>query len=212
MDLPKMLGNSEATKERLNQIELPHMVPLTEFVRKLRSRMGSDSTIPYFDPWDGGINAEVLFLLEAPGPKARDSGFISRNNPDETAKNFYELNVEAGIDRKRTAVWNVVPWYIGSGSRIRAANSSDIEEGIQSLGELIRLLPKLRAIVLVGRKAQRAKSTIANVAPRLTVFSCPHPSPLFVNRRTANRGLILAELCRVQSFLDEHDVHERPAY
>ena len=40
--------------------------------------------IPHFDPLDGGSNAQVLFLMEAPGPKASASGFVSRNNPDET--------------------------------------------------------------------------------------------------------------------------------
>jgi hypothetical protein len=29
--------------------------------------MGSVYKIPYFDPWDGGTAAEVLYLLEAPG-------------------------------------------------------------------------------------------------------------------------------------------------
>ena len=78
--------------------------------------MGEDHKIPQFDPLDGGIDAECLFLLEAPGPKAVNSGFVSRNNPDETAKNFFELNVGAGLERSKTITWNVVPWYVGSGT------------------------------------------------------------------------------------------------
>ena len=201
-DVPKLLGTSLAVEERLNQIELPHIAPLTDFVRRLRSRMGPDTTIPYFDPWDGGINAEVLFLLEAPGPKASQSGFISRNNPDETARNFFELNQQTGIDRKRTVVWNVVPWYIGSGSRIRPANAIDIDKGTESLGELLQLLPKLRAIVLVGQKARKAKSHIKKLAPELAILESPHPSPLFVNRKPGNRQLLLEKFRRVRAFLD----------
>lgn len=87
--------------------------------------VGPQASIPDFDPWDGGVHAQVLFLLEAPGSKAVDSGFVSRNNPDETAKNFFELNRDAGIPRELTVIWNVVPWYIGDGARIRAAKSQE---------------------------------------------------------------------------------------
>jgi hypothetical protein len=65
-------------------------------------------------------------LLEAPGGRAVGSGFVSRNNPDETAKNFFLLNQEAGLPRSRTVTWNVVPWYVGSGEKIRAVTDADI--------------------------------------------------------------------------------------
>ena len=204
VDAPKLLGNSSAVQERLSQIELPPMAPHTEFVRRLRSEMGSNASIPYFDPWDGGINAEVLYLLEAPGPKAIKSGFISRNNPDETAKNFYEVNQQAGIDRKRTVVWNVVPWYIGSGPHVRPANAKDIEKGTESLAELLQLLPKLRVIVLVGQKAQKALNYAKVLAPSLVILDCPHPSPLFVNRKPGNRQLLLTKLRQVRVVLNEN--------
>jgi hypothetical protein len=48
--------------------------------------------VPDFDPLDGGVNAQVLFLLEKPGPMAAEdgkragSGFISRDNDDGTAE------------------------------------------------------------------------------------------------------------------------------
>ena len=85
------------------------MAPLTEFVEVLRAEHGPDARIADFDPWDGGVDAEVLFLLEAPGPKAIASGFVSRNSPDESARNFHRANAEAGIARERTVTWNIVP-------------------------------------------------------------------------------------------------------
>jgi uracil-DNA glycosylase len=132
-----------------------------------------------------------LYLLEAPGAKAVRSGFISRNNPDETAKNFFELNQAAGIPRERTAIWNIVPWYIGSGVRIRAADRADIDAGIPSLTRLLTLLPKLRVVVLVGRKAEHAASVVSQLRPELRVFRSPHPSPLFINNAQGNRTRIL---------------------
>lgn len=201
IDQPKLLGQSEALAERLEEIEQSHIAPLTAFVRRLRASVGSEASIPFFDPWDGGIDAEVLFLLEAPGPKARNSGFISRNNPDETAKNFFELLSRAGIPRKSSVLWNIVPWYIGTGTKIRAARSSDISSGIRSLDELLNLLPRLRGVVLVGRKAQRAGKVIRGSRPDLFVEMCPHPSPMFINRRAENRGMLLSRLCIVRERL-----------
>jgi len=130
----------------------------------------------------------VLLLLEAPGPKAVKSGFVSRNNPDDTAKNFFEINVAAGLNRKRTVVWNIVPWYIGTGStKIHAAKSTDIKAGILSLLRLLELLSRLHAVVLIGRKAERAKSVIASARPELQLLTCPHPSPLYVNHHPSHR-------------------------
>lgn len=179
------------------------MVTLTNFVHRLRERMGTQVVIPYINPWDGGIEAKVMFLLEAPGAKARNSGFVSMNNPDETAKNFFEISRESGIDRKQIVTWNTVPWYIGSDSKIRPANSSDISAGVGSLAELLELLPKLKAIVLVGGKAQKAEDHIRQTAPYLQIFKSPHPSPLFVNRKPENRLILLKHWQAVQLFLED---------
>src|SRR5439155_21756547 len=107
-------------------------------------RSGPDLSIPNFDPWDGGIDADIP-LTRSYRPKAVLSGFISRNNPDETAKNFFELNAEAKVLRKRTVTWNIVPWYIGDGKHVRSANRADLRAGIRELPRLFSLLPRLRS-------------------------------------------------------------------
>lgn len=202
-DVAKSLGKPEARSARLSQLSQSHIAPLTRFVETLRTDIGPDAAIPYFDPWDGGVEAEILFLLEAPGPKAVSSSFVSRNNPDETAKNFFELNLAAGLPRKKTVIWNAVPWYIGTGSRIRAANTTDLEAGLRPLPRLLEQLPKLRMVVLVGRKAEKARSEINRVRPELLLFVCPHPSPMFVNRSPGNRERILAVLRQVVQSLGQ---------
>jgi uracil-DNA glycosylase len=198
-DRPKLFHDPLAVQARLAQLNEPHVKPLTAFVEALRSEVGSAS-IPYFDPWDGGINAECLFLLEAPGRKA--STFISRNNDDETAKNSFTLNEKAGLSRKRTVAWNIVPWYIGSETKTRAATQKDIDEGMKSLARLLGLLPNLRAAVLVGRKAQKAGNFLFQLRPGLKVFHSPHFSPLFVNNKPGNKTLLLEILTDVTRFLD----------
>ncbi|HDC4323848.1 uracil-DNA glycosylase [Aeromonas hydrophila] len=201
MDIAKMLADDAAIKARMAQLEEPHIRALTQFVRDLRENMGAEAAIPYFDPWDAGVQAEVLFLLEAPGPKAKNSGFISMNNPDETAKNIFEITHAIDLDRRRILLWNTVPWYIGSGQRIRAANTKDIRQGIDSLAQLLALLPCLQAVVLVGKKAQKVEKHIRAVAPQLNIFTSPHPSPMFVNRKPENRSLLLNDWQHVQKSL-----------
>ncbi|MFE8729357.1 uracil-DNA glycosylase [Aeromonas hydrophila] len=201
MDIAKMLADDAAIKARMAQLEEPHIRALTQFVRDLREKMGAEAAIPYFDPWDAGVQAEVLFLLEAPGPKAKNSGFISMNNSDETAKNVFEMTHAIDLDRRRILLWNTVPWYIGSGQRIRAANTKDIRQGIDSLAQLLALLPCLQAVVLVGKKAQKVEKHIRAVAPQLNIFTSPHPSPMFVNRKPENRSLLLNDWQHVQKSL-----------
>lgn len=201
-DKPKLLKDPAAKAERYGRLHLPHIAPLTKFVEDLRAEKGTDYQLPYFDPWDGGIEARVLFLLEAPGAKAVFSGFISRNNPDETAKNFYQLNSEARIPREETVTWNVVPWYIGTGVKIRPAKADDIAAGMRGLQRLLDLLPNLQVIVLVGQKAQRAEEQIQMLRANVKIFRSPHPSPLFVNHVPENRWKILASLQAVKTYLD----------
>lgn len=204
-DTPKSLRDSAAIDALCLLLAARHIAPLSDFVQQLRAKVPG-KTVPEFDPWDGGTNAEILYLLEAPGPKARSSGFVSRNNPDETAKNFFLLNVEAGIPRERTICWNAVPWYIGDNSetKIRAAKPPDLKEGLPSFFELLSLLPKLRAVVLVGRKAEYAAKELERRRPDLKIFRSPHPSPMYCNRSKENPKKILNALHQVAEFLLTH--------
>ena len=180
IDYPKSLKEPRARNQKLAKLNAVNIKPLTLFIEEIRKETGLGKNIPYFDPDDGGVNARCLFLLEAPGPKAVESEFVSRNNPDETAKNFFELNQQAGIPREVTISWNIVPWYIGSGEKIRAANNQDIREGIKYLAQLLLLLTKLELIVLVGKKAQKAKGVIKEHIPEMELMSMYHPSPMFI--------------------------------
>jgi len=186
----KILGDPDVRKDLLGKIKLPHVKLLNQFVEKIRQEKGSDYYIPYFDPNDGGVNAKTLFLLEAPGPRAVRSEFVSRNNPDETARNILELLNEAGLSREETVLWNTVPWYIGSGKKIRGATEADVEGSLAYLKELLSILKDLRSIVLVGKVAQRVEVSIKDFST-LSVYKSPHPSPMFINRKLKNRALIL---------------------
>ncbi|MGB9382157.1 MAG: hypothetical protein WCB16_16155, partial [Candidatus Binatus sp.] len=97
-----------------------HVAPLKRFVLRLRRR--HPDAVPVFDPFDGGIYARVLFVFERPGPKALASGFISRENPDQTARNFGALLNAAKISRSDTVLWIILPWYDLRTAKISASD------------------------------------------------------------------------------------------
>ena len=198
-DRPKMLADPVARAERLKQLNMPHIAPLTQFVKNLREQRGSQAHIPDFDPWDGGVDAEILFLLEAPGPKAKSSGFVSRNNPDETAKTLFKLTQAAQIPRHQVVLWNVVPWYIGKeNGRIRPAVAGDLSSAATALQTLLPILKQVSTIVFMGKKAARVKADIELWHPgKYRFVETPHPSPMCLNRSRSRRTLIVDEFQKI---------------
>ncbi len=142
--------------------------------------MGLSDEVPNFDPQNGNESARILFVLEAPGKNAVKTGFISFENPDQTAKNFREQLKRAGIDRSEIAIWNIVPWYLGDGKKIRSAGVSDVKMGLKYLGDLINNLKELEFIVLVGGPARRALVYLSHKTD-VRILGCHHPSPKVVN-------------------------------
>lgn len=180
-DAPNALKSpEECARRRALLTARASMRPLAEFVQALRAQHGPAYSIPDFDPCDGGTQARALFLLEAPGPRACASGFVSRNNPDQTAGNLCQLMDNAGIARKDTLLWNIVPWYVGTSSRIRPVIPQDITEAQEALQTLLALLPRLALIVLVGRKAQSARPFLQTLTPA-PIMETYHMSPQVFN-------------------------------
>lgn len=198
------LAALEERQRRLKLLEQPHVKPLMEYLQSIQLEMGTEYSMPYFDPSDGGIAAKVLFLLEAPGPRAVGSGFISRNNPDQTAKNINELLQAAKIPRKSTLLWNIVPWYVGDQGRIRPVNKQDIRQALPFLQKLLQLLPYLESVVLVGRKAQDALFEIQKLAPNVSIYQCYHPSPRVFNVWPEKRNAVLSIFEKIARKLQEN--------
>lgn len=190
MNEPKTLRFEHVRQERLSALNDPHVAPLTRYVKELRQQKGEDFHIPFMDPHDGGIHAKVLFLLEAPGAKAKSSGFISRDNPDPTAANIWTMTREVGLDRSDCLIWNVCPWYVGTASRIRAVKAAEIREAADALRSLLGQLADLRCVALVGRKAQKARHTVEGARPDVQIIEMPHPSNQNLSTRPHYRPLV----------------------
>lgn len=155
-------------------------------ITQIKKEQGLDHEVPGFDPQNGNELARYLFLLEAPGPRAVQTGYVSLNNPDPTARNFRSQLSRASITSDEIAVWNVVPWYLGDEgrSKIRGAQSSDIRKGCPYLGELIDSMPMLDCIVLVGSAARKAHVFLSQTTTA-RILSCHHPSAQAMNANPA---------------------------
>ncbi|EKD44312.1 MAG: hypothetical protein ACD_71C00179G0007 [uncultured bacterium (gcode 4)] len=167
--------------------------------------------VPKYDPSDGWENAEFLFLLEAPGRMSANrngSWFISRDNNDPTAKNCSTFHQETWIPREKTLNWNIVPWYIGSidQKKIRHPAKIDIEEGYWFLIRLIELLPKLKAIVLQWKSAQKIQKRLEDYfltnKKNILILICPHPSNQSINRYPQNRKHIMRTFLDVKKLIE----------
>jgi hypothetical protein len=86
----------------------------------------------------------------------------------------------AGIPRKLTVTWNLIPWWNGT----RKVTATELRQAAECIGELLTLLPNIRAVVLVGRRAAKAEKYFAEAG--LPVFTSAHPSPL-VRAKFPNR-------------------------
>lgn len=182
---PRANRDPRELERKVALLREPHIAPLTAFVERLRAERGGEA-VPWFDPTEAGVEARILFLLEAPGGRAAladGSGFISPDNDDRTAKTMWTLLREVGVDTRRQVVtWNVVPWYVGDDNRIRGVTAGDLDEARPALRELLSLLPNLRVVLLLGAKAARGWERAA-VEGDYAVLRAPHPSP----RGTASR-------------------------
>ena len=200
MDTPGSSQDTSSADGKLERLR-PHIAPLTVFAKRLRAEH-PDRHVPWFDPDEAGDRARILMLQEAPGPKAigdeefGGSGFVSPDNCDPTARNTKELLQAAGIVRDQLLVtWNVVPWYLGDSQRIAAARSRDLDESRQALRDLLDLLPRLRVVVLLGKKAAEAweRAGLSHEREDLCVLGSlpgrplPHPSTQGLSRRGGDK-------------------------
>jgi hypothetical protein len=199
-DAPRSMRDEGVRERRKLMLDLPHVARLTAYAAKLRERGSVE--VPEFDPLDGGIDAKVLFLFEKPGPmtaeggKRTGSGFISRNNDDSSAAATIDFMQRAGIPRRLTVSWNVIPWW---NNTVRVTKE-ELREGAKTVQELIDLLPNLRAVVMVGRNAAKARPYLDNRG--LKLFTSDHPSPKVRARWPDRWREIPSQWAKVRNFLD----------
>lgn len=187
-DEPYALKSPEEQVRRRGMLTAAHIAPLDAWVRTIADRAGvPQASVATVDPCDGGVNACALFLFAAPGGGAPESGFISRNNPDSSAKYVGELLAEAGIERRSTLLWNAVPWCLDS----KQCSKDVLISAGPYLEELLRLLPDLRVVVLLGGIAQRLPEAVPGIFGRRMIVTTWLPSVLAFNPKPERRDDVL---------------------
>jgi hypothetical protein len=181
---------------RENRLHEPHVQPLMDLIAIWREQgLG----VPNVDPNDGGVLAKALFLLESPGPRAVGTGFISRDNPDPSARNMTTALAGAGFSRAETVLWNVVPYCVSTIEQNRNATPADIRAAAPYTQAFIDLLSRLEVIVFCGRRAQRAEQYLSIRVPTLRTF---HPGAMAYNHQHLREHL-------QRTFAEAHDLLQR---
>ncbi len=132
---PRAHGDPAFLAAKVARLREPHIAPLNDLADRIAVETGL--AVPAFDPDSAGIHARSLFLFEAPGARstaaagpraaAKGSRIISPDNKDGTAENMWRLHEAAGLARTSTLSWNIVPWYVGGNTKIRAVERPDLE-------------------------------------------------------------------------------------
>lgn len=166
---------------KLDRVNGAHVGTLNDLVRSWRVQW-PDRSIPWFDPDDGGIDAQVLILMEAPGPRnapAGEHGFCSEDNTDPTAAWLARERARSGLPRRRYIRWNVVPWLpLDVDGGWRSPRSVDVQEAMEPLAQVRELLPQLRLVIAVGRPALHGWTWHQTMYRQhlVPLLAVPHPS------------------------------------
>lgn len=159
--------------------------PLRDFAEYLRTQTGQ--RVPNFDPDDGGVKAEVLFLFQDPGPTVGATDFISRDNylfdpRDHSAMRVIEASDEADLSRTRTVSWNAMPWHVNADDRDREFRRAKRERYLTKL--LTRFENhNLKAVALFGGYARKLADEVKDERPDLRIFEEYHPSDRGLNSK-----------------------------
>lgn len=141
-----------------------------------RIRRETRCVVPDVDPGGAGVGARVAMIMLTPGP-AEGGAQMTRilsptTNSDQSALNLRKLMQEAGLPESVCVFWNAVPWSL---DRRRDPTPLEFARGVNYLKEFLVLLPQRRAVVALGRVAQRAC-----LQAGVNAVNVPSPSPLAV--------------------------------
>jgi len=157
--------DDEFWREQRNQLHIPRIAPITDLVDALRRRRPYD--VPYVAPMYGGVKARLLMVVASPGRETRaapgGTGFLCIENPDRAAATVKRLMSEADIDPLVMMPWNACPWFTDGPS----PSPAELEAGVEPWVQLIRLLPDLRVLMLMGGDAQKGWRRVRRRYPDL---------------------------------------------
>jgi hypothetical protein len=192
-ELLSKIVTPQNVEERMAERYLGPIGDLNRWVDGVRAETGE--SVPYFDPRAALDGAKVLLLLQDPsGAADGESGFISRDNNDQTAHNVYELYLKTSLRYEDCIAWNVIPWWVANPAKGPRSLASEARRARQYLEEVIDLLPGDLAAVIVMGETQTQPAWQAAVGHRHSSFRgaevrfTAHPGPLAINQTDKKTG------------------------
>lgn len=172
---PQALKDPDLLEERRSLIaEASHLEALEHW--RAGYEAITSTPIPHFDPGDAGDQARVLWLLEKPPTallQAGGTGIVSVDNPDTSAERCWIEREEAGL-QEGVLVWNLIPYAVD------APKAGDKAAGTRALRKVLRLLPRLEAVILCTQSVQTAwaSNSLSDQARRATLIKAPGVGPM----------------------------------
>ncbi len=172
------LENPDIIRQRYELLYLPHIAPLTQWIKNYKAK-GID--MPWIDPADGGVNARILILLQSPARSNLAPRFVSQDNPGPSQQNLNSFLKQAKIKRENIIIWNTIPWLTLYNKNI-APTKENINKCIAIIKTLIPLLKNISIVILAGAVALQTRKFFVQAYPDVVLLSMPHPSPLSLCR------------------------------
>ncbi|MDO5745316.1 MAG: hypothetical protein Q4P23_12695 [Micrococcaceae bacterium] len=171
-----------------------HVAPLNSLVQDLRSAAPENAgSVPFFAPLNGGTDATILCLAASPDPGNRsETGQDVLSSEDDTpaAEALSVLLEESGIDPREVVLANAYPWYRPQDAAGRLTGA-EMNAGIEPMGKMLRLVPNLRAVILMGKGPEEFWAKLSRKYPqslgRITAIPSFSPAPLSLSGTTAQR-------------------------
>lgn len=140
--------------------------------------------IPRFEPANGNEYARFLFVLERPGPKslatkeAGGPGVISQYNNDASARTLKDQLALSGLDKRDICLTNIVPHVRSSRAKVtrEQVTPDEIRIGFDRLLKVVDAMPRLEAVILLGKKAQKVSTNLRALRPSIQVLELFHTS------------------------------------
>lgn len=192
--MPRKMNDPEFKNAQELELWAEHVAPLNSLVQDLRSTAPENAgSVPFFAPLNGGTDATILCLAASPDPANRaETGedVLSSEDDHPAAEALSVLLEESGIDPREVVLSNAYPWYRPEGATGRLTGA-EMNAGIEPMGKLLRLVPNVRAVILMGKGPEEFWAKLSRKHPqalgRITAIPSFSPAPLSLSGTTAQR-------------------------
>lgn len=193
--MPRMMNDPDFKISQEAELWAEHVAPINSLVQDLRTEIptASNDSVQFTAPLHGGTDATILCLMPAPEAAHRPetgADMLSSEDDNPLADALAVLLSEAGIDSKEVILWNAYPWYRAEDETGRL-NAAHMNSGLDPMRRLLRLVPTLRAVILMGKGPEEFWAKVVKKYPeavtRITPIASFSPAPLSLSGTKAQR-------------------------